>query len=171
MVSSCFTPGAFRDAGDGAGDAEPATVGAAGGSVLTAAVRVSILTPEAAPSASSGGGHAAVSMRCGGRRVYGAGCGAAGDSGLTAAGGASKGGPLGLLRHYQMVLHALAARREARMRLASSSPKSLQQREGSRAHMTKRPVQVASADANAHSNPQACIARMPGSVSAHPSAA
>ena len=78
MVSSVFAAGAAMAAGSGAGD-----------SGLTSAAGASFLMPAAGSMpgfSSAGGGHAAVSMRCGGRRVYGAGGGAAGDSGLTAAG-------------------------------------------------------------------------------------
>jgi hypothetical protein len=86
---SIFTGGAAAadadgGAGDGPPDAATAGIGGAAGVSALMAAGVSVLMPLA--GASSTGGEAAVSMRCGGRRVKGAGGGAAGASGLTAAG-------------------------------------------------------------------------------------
>ena len=88
---STFTGGAAAaDADGGAGEDQPDAAaagigGAAGFSALTAAGGVSVLMPEMGAT-KPGGSELSRSMRCGGRRLYGGGSGAAGALGLTASG-------------------------------------------------------------------------------------
>ena len=75
-----------RGTGGAAAAASGAATAGIGGAAGVSALMAAGASVLMAGAAGSGGGEAAVSVRCGGRRVQGAGGGATGASGLTATG-------------------------------------------------------------------------------------